>query len=825
VPDALHRRCDPESLGFRTTDELEPTEAVVGQPRAVEAVTFGIGINRHGYNLFCLGQAGTGKHGIVRDFLERAAADMPQPSDWCYVHNFDDAYKPLALRLPPGRALPLRDAMQQLLRDLRAGVPRAFESEEYQSRRSAIEQEFQERHQEAFAEIEKEAREKGVVILRGPAGFMFAPGKDGEPIKPEVFNRMPEAERQRYRKDIEGLQERLMDTMRRFPAWEKELREKLNELNREVARAVVTHLIGTVRGDFQDLPEVVAFLGRIEDDVVDNVYDFLRASAEQATSGGAQGVATLVRGTNELTGGDEPASFKRYEINVLVHNGEAEGAPVVIEDAPAITNLIGRIEHSARFGTLVTDFSLIKAGALHKANGGFLIVDARKLLTQPFSWDELKRALFNREVRIESLPQLLGYVTTVSLEPEPIPLDLKVVLVGEPLLYYLLAAHDPDFLSLFKVQAEFSDYMPWSDENVALYARLVATIVKREKLCPFDAGAVARVIEYASREAEDQQRLTAQISFVLDLLREADYWAGQDKCKTVTAKEVDKALAAQVRRADRIREAMYEQITREIMLIDTAGEATGQVNGLSVLQLGRFSFGKPSRITARVRLGRGEVVDIERRVELGGPLHSKGVMILTGFLGARFGQARPLALSASLVFEQSYGGVEGDSASSAELYALLSALSGVPVRQSLAVTGSVNQNGQVQAIGGVNDKIEGFFDICNARGLTGDQGVLIPASNVAHLMLRDDVTDAVKKGKFTIYPIATIDEGIELLTGVPAGEQGADGTWPEDSINGKVAARLDGFAQAARRFAARLDGEGGGEALAEEGGGGPDHAS
>ncbi|MEQ8699154.1 MAG: AAA family ATPase [Bauldia litoralis] len=802
APDALRRRCDPASLGFKTTDEIEPTDAVVGQPRAVEAVSFGIGIKRHGYNLFCLGQTGTGKHGIVRDFLERAAGDMPEPPDICYVHNFDEPHKPIALRLPSGRALPLRAAMIQLLRDLRAGIPRAFEADEYQSRRAAIEQAFQERHQEAFGELEKIAHEKGILILRSPNGIMFAPGSDGEPIKPEVFNKLPEEERNRFREDIEALQERMTETMRRAPAWEKEAREKLVGLNREVARSVVTHLIGAVRAEYEDLPEVVALLGRVEDDVVDNVYDFLRAAADPAGKGG-QAVANLVHNTNELTGGDEPASFRRYEINVLVHNGDTQGAPVVTEDAPAVTNLVGRIEHTARFGTLVTDFSLIKAGALHKANGGFLIIDARKLLTQPYAWDELKRALFNREIRIESLPQLMGYATTVTLEPEPIPLDLKVVLVGEPMLYYLLAAQDPDFLSLFKVQAEFSDHMPWSDDSVHLYAKLIGTIVKRENLCPFDAGAVARVIEYAAREAGDQQRLTARISFVLDLLREADYWAGQGKCAVVTAAEVDQALAAQVRRSDRIRESMYEQITREIMLIDTAGEAAGQVNGLSVLQLGRFSFGKPSRITARVRLGRGEVVDIERRVDLGGPLHSKGVLILTGFLGARFGKTRPLALSASLVFEQSYGGVDGDSASSAELYALLSALSGVPIRQSFAVTGSVNQAGEVQAIGGVNEKIEGFFDICAARGLTGDQGVLIPASNAAHLMLRDDVVEAVKAGKFAVYPVATIDQGIEILTGVPAGKPRPDGDWPEGSINGKVAATLDGFARTVQKFGAR----------------------
>ncbi len=493
--------------------------------------------------------------------------------------------------------------------------------------------------------------------------------------------------------------------------------------------------------------------------------------------------------------------LRRYGVNVLVDHAETEGAPVVYEDNPTYQNLIGRLEHQAQMGALLTDFTLIKPGALHRANGGYLIIDADKLLLQPQAWEGLKRALKSRRLSIESLGQQLGLISTVSLDPEPIPLSVRVALIGDARLYYLLLALDPEFAELFKVAADFDGQMPRDAEHQERYARLIATVAQREKLHPFDRSAVERIMDHSTRAVGDAERLSARMREVRDLMLEADYWAAEAEHQVVTAGDVQQAIEAQIHRSDRLRERVHESILRRITLIDTEDAVVGQVNGLSVLGLGNVAFGQPSRITARVTLGKGQVVDIEREVDLGGPLHSKGVMILTGFLQGRYAQDKPLSLSASLVFEQSYGGVDGDSASSAELYTLLSAISGVPLKQSLAVTGSVNQRGEVQAIGGVNEKIEGFYDICAARGLTGEQGVMIPVSNVQHLMLRPDVVQAVAEERFHIYAVAHVDQGIELLTGVAAGEPDEEGRYPEGTINAFVEARLAAMAEKARAYA------------------------
>jgi len=799
---ALRWTCDPAALGFETTVDLEPIDEVVGQPRAVAALEFGVAIDRQGYNLFCYGPTGAGKHSIVRSHIVGAAKDRPAPSDWVYVHNFDEPHRPTALKLPAGRAGPFRDAMDQLVRELKAGIPAAFESDEYQARRNVIEQSFRARQAEAFSALQKDAEAQNVAIVRGDQGFMFVPAENGQPMQQEAFAALTDDQRKAFQAAIEDVQGKMQEVMRQYPAWEQETRAALRALNREVARNVTTVLVKSVRDTFADLPEAVAFLGRVEDDVVDNVFDFLKALQEQQQGGGAdKQLASLVGRPNELTGRDENAAFRRYAVNVVVQHDPSNGAPVVMEDAPALGNLIGRVEHTARFGTLVTDFSLIKSGALHKANGGFLIIDARKLLMQPMSWEELKRALINREIRIGTLPQLMGQQTTVTLDPQPIPLDVKVLLIGEPILYYQLAALDPDFSTLFKVAAEFAGSMDRTPESTALYARLIARIQQREALLPLDASAVARLLEHAARMVSDQAKLSAQVAEISDIMREGEHETRQAGRGAVAAADIQTAIDARVYRSDRIREAMYEQITRESVLISTDGAAVGQINGLSVLQIGGFAFGKPSRVSASVRFGKGEVIDIERQVELGGPLHSKGVLILQGFLGRRFGQDRPIAMAASLVMEQSYGGVDGDSASSTELYALLSALSGIPIRQSLAVTGSVNQFGEVQVIGGVNEKIEGFFDICQHRGLTGDQGVLIPTANAVNLMLRDDIVAACAEGRFHIHAIDTIDQGIEVLTGKPAGERTSDGSWTDGSVNAAVANTLHKFAQQAKEYA------------------------
>lgn len=786
----LRQTCDPARFDFETTEELEDLSEIIGQERAVGAVRFGIGIQRDGYNLFALGRSGTGKRTTITQFLDRKAAEEPVPSDWCYVNNFEEDRRPDVLQLPPGKGIELREDMEQLVEELRTAIPTAFESEDYQTRKQELQEELTERRESALNEIQEKARERGIALIRTPVGLAFAPIQDGEVVSPDEFQKLPEERREQAREDISELQERLQETMREARQWEREAREKVKELDRQVAMFAVGHRIEELEEKYADLPDVVDYLESVRDNVVENVDDFRRTGDQEQQA--AMGLPFVER--------MQEAKFRPYQVNLLVDHSESEGAPVVYEEHPTYNNLIGRVEHIAQMGALVTDFNLIEPGALHRANGGYLVLDARELLTQPYAWQGLKRVLRAQELRIESLSQALSLVSTVSLEPAPVPLDVKVILIGERMLYYLLHHLDPDFGELFKVEADFSDDMPRTPESSEPYARLIATIARREDLRPFDREAVARVIERSSRLVGDAEKLSTHLLSVADLLSEADYWADEAGNGVVTADDVQRAIDAQIHRADRLRERTRERIERGTILIDTAGDHVGQVNGLSVIALGDYAFGRPSRITARTRLGEGEVMDIEREVELGGPIHSKGVLILSGFLGARYAEGRPLSLSASLVFEQSYAGVEGDSASLAELCALLSALSDVPLKQSLAITGSVNQHGTVQPIGGVNEKIEGFFDVCEDQGLTGEQGVLIPASNVQHLMLRQDVIEAIRRGQFRIYPVQTVDQALELLTDLPAGKRDEEGNFPEGSVNRRVEARLIELAEKQRAF-------------------------
>ena len=796
-PASLRRRCDPAGFAFETTEALEPVSGIIGQQRAEEAVRLAIGIRRYGYNLYALGTSGMGKHGFVRAFLEGKAADEPAPSDWCYVHDFADARRPRALRLPAGRGRALREDVRELVDELRAAIPAVFESEDYRARRKLVETSFSDESERTFGALEERARQRGVAILRTQSGVGLAPLRDGQVMAPEAFQQLPPEEQGRIQEQMAVLQRELQEVLVTLPREARRQREELRRLDRLVTAAATGHLIDELRARWADVPAVLEHLAEVERDVIDNAEDFL-----PPTDGQSPVKALLARS------GTERKASHRYDVNVLVSQPAATGAPVVYEDHPTYPNLVGRVEHLAELGNLITDFTLIQPGALHRANGGYLIVDARRLLQQPLVWDELKRALRAKTIRIESLAQALSMSAAASLEPEPIPLDLKVVLLGERQLYYQLSALDPEFSELFKIAADFEEEIERTPEGERLYARLLATVAGRERLRPLDRGATALAVEQASRRAADSEKLQVHAETLVDLLREADHVAAERGAAVVAAAHVAAALDAQVRRASRIRERIYEDIRRGTILIDTEGEAVGQVNGLSVLQLGGFAFGRPSRITARVRLGSGAVVDIEKEVALGGPLHSKGVLILSGFLGQRFACERPLSLAASLVFEQSYSGVDGDSASCAELVALLSALAELPIRQGRAITGSVNQHGQVQPIGGVNEKIEGFFDVCRARGLTGDQGVLIPASNAKHLMLRADVVAAAEAGRFRVWPVATVDEALELLTGVPAGARVADGRYPEGSLNRRAEERLMAFAEKARSFSR---GQSGGE--------------
>ncbi|MEJ8571955.1 Lon protease family protein [Microbaculum marinum] len=795
-PDRLYRAADPAGLGFETTADLEPIDGLIGQQRALDAITVGTGVPRQGFNLFAIGHTGALTRRAVESVLNDAAADRPAPSDWVYVNNFKEPHRPIAIDLPAGRAPDFRDAMRELVDELKTALPAVFQSEEYQTRRGAIDEAFQKKQAEAFSELQKRAQEHNIVVMRTPMGFALVPSRDGEPIPPPEFNALPEEQREAIQKTIAELEKDLEHIVHQIPGWDKERRDELRRVNEETAQIAIAQPIEEVRRRLADLPRVLEHVEAVRADLVENIAAFVVAGtqAEAGDSGGSSGGDS---GGETLPGGP----FDRYQVNVLVSQQDCDGcAPVIEELHPTLPNLTGRIEHLARQGALVTNFRLIKPGALHRANGGYLLLDARSVLTEPFSWTALKRALRSRQIVIEDPSRLVGTSSTISLDPDPIPLDLKVVLFGDRTLYYMLAAADPELSEHFKIVADFEDDFDRSAETEALLARFIASILRRESMKPMDADGVALVLEHASRVADNAGKLTLEVDQLRDLLAEADFWAQKAGRDTIARADVRKALDQWIWRSSRVRDRLQEQIIDKVSLIDTQGARVGQINGLSVMSLGGFAFGRPTRITCQVRPGAGKVIDIEREVELGGPLHSKGVLILSGFLAGRFALDAPMSLSASLVFEQSYGGVDGDSASSAELYVLLSALAELPIRQDLAVTGSVNQLGDVQAIGGVNEKIEGFFDICRERGLTGTQGVMIPASNVRHLMLRDDVVEACREGRFAVYPIARIEQGISLLTGRPAGERGPDGNFPEGSVYAAVEARLQAFADIRRSF-------------------------
>jgi lon-related putative ATP-dependent protease len=793
APEQLLRRCAADSLAFATTDEVADVADVIGQSRAVEAIGFGIGIREDGYNLFAMGPEGVGRRTIAKRFLDRAAGASPVPRDWCYVFDFGAPHRPRAIALPAGRGAAFKRDMERLVEDLRTGIPAAFEADEYRTRKQEIENELSERQEHAIQAVGEHASQQKIGLLRTPGGFGFAPLEGDEVMAPDKFHALPEDEQKRIQQAIEVLQTELQRVIEAMPTWRREAQHKLRDLDRQVTRGAIGVLIEEAHASYRDLEAVGRYLEQVREDVQDHAQLFLQP--KEAEGGGLMGLVL-----SRMEAGESP--LRRYAVNLLVDHAGSASAPIVYEDNPNHDNLVGRIEHVSHMGALTTDFTLIKAGALHRANGGYLIVDALRLLTQPFAWEALKRALRSREIQTEPLAHALGLLSTQSLEPEPIPLDVKVVLVGQRELYYLLHAYDPEFARLFKVAVDFDEDMPRSVDAERLYARLVAGMVRQERLRPFDRGAVGRVIEHASRLAGDGERLAIGMNPLRTLLEEASYWAGTSGRAVVAGEDVQRAIDARLRRADRLPTRVREEMLRGRLLIATEGARAGQVNGLSVADLAGVRIGMPVRISARVRLGGGSVVDIERESQLGGPIHSKGVLILAGYLAAHYAPRLPLSLSATLVFEQTYGGVEGDSASLAELIALLSALADAPVRQSLAVTGSVSQHGDVQAIGAVNEKVEGFFDLCKERGLDGAHGVVIPSANAGQLMLRADVVDAAAAGRFAVHAVRTVDEALAILTGGVAGRRDALGAFPADSLNGRIEQRLVDFAERARSFAA-----------------------
>jgi lon-related putative ATP-dependent protease len=789
--DRLRQQVDPSIFHFQSTEELEALREVIGQDRAVRAISFGIDIESPGYHVFAMGPAGVGKMTTIKQFLQQTAADQPVPDDWLYLNNFEDSDKPKAIRLPAGRGCQFENDMQELVEDLKRQVPQAFDSEDYESERDEIEEKYQKRRQSLVQELEHEAQSKGFTLVQSPRGILLAPVIQGNVITPDQFEQLDDEKRQEIERRQSELQSELRGTMGKLQQLQQEAKEEIRQLDREVVGFAVDHLINNLQEKYSEFDKVVEHLNTVRADIMDNVEELKQW--KQMEEQQQMLPAMLMRG--------QQPSFDQYRANLIVDNCETEGAPVIAESNPSFQNLVGRIEHQAQLGALVTNYMMIKPGSLHRANGGYLMVDARDLLLKPFAYQGLKRALKNQEIEIESMAQEYQVIATRTLEPEPIPLDVKVVITGDPMLYYALYQVDPDFQELFKVKADFAIETDRNSETAEQYAQFIGNICRQEGLMHFAPSGVARMVEHGSRMVSHQKKVATKFGDLVDLIRESSYWAGKNGNAHVEAEDVKKALDERIYRSNRLEKRIQELIEEGTILIDTEGEVAGQVNGLSVMPLGDYMFGKPSRITARVHVGSAGVVNIDRETELGGPIHNKGVMILSGYLGGKYAQDVPMALSASLTFEQLYQPMDGDSASSTELYALLSALAEMPIRQDLAVTGSVNQQGTVQAIGGVNEKIEGYFEVCKQKGLTGKQGVLIPASNVKHLMLRDEVVDAVKEGKFHIYPISTIDEGISLLTGVDAGERQPDGTYPEGTVNRAVEERLQRLAEKGRKYA------------------------
>ena len=786
-PKQLYAVCNPNKFKFKTTADLPERVSALGQDRALSAVELGMNIKSKGYNLFCLGPEGTGKTSLVKRILKKEAKLRPTPSDWAYIYNFKEPHKPLAMCFDAGKASEFSKDMEELVEDLSSSLPAVLDSDEYKAGINIIKEKYRQKKDEYVKILQKKAKGRSVTLLHMPVGLVVAPMKNGEVLSPEVFDTLPEDEKKALVEDLNFMQQAIEESAQDLPLWEEKQRKEVNKLREKFIKIAVKAPIDNLKITYKTHKGVLDFLKDIQDNITDNINDFL-PSDPISGKGDEDPLSMLFSRFNK----PEEDKYAKFKVNVIVRQEPDSGAPIVLLDHPTLANLVGRVERIQQYGALITDFTLIKAGALHRANGGFLLIDARKLLMQPFAWDSLKRAIASQSIKIES-PGDDTTFSTISLDPEPIPLDVKVILTGDEELYDILSERDPDFKDFFKVEADFGVLMDRNDKNEIEYAKLIASLSKKKNIHSLNKQAVARVIEYSSRLTDNTEKLTAHVSSIGDLLMEANYWADKSHAHQIGKIHIEQAIDAQIYRSDRIKKAVLEQIDTGTILMDVKGKRVGQINGLVVYNFSRFSFGKPARITTQVRLGRGEFVNIEREIELSGPIHSKGVLILQALLANRFAKNTPLSLSASIVFEQSYGGVEGDSASSTEYYSLLSAISELPIKQSIAVTGSINQFGEIQPIGGINEKIEGFFDVCVHRGLTGSQGVIMPRTNVRNLMLRSDVVDAVKSGRFHIYAIDTVDDGIEILTGKKAGDPDSKGRYPKDTVNYLVKEKLDQY--------------------------------
>lgn len=784
-PESLRKACDANLVRCETTQELRPLQEIIGQERAVRALKFGLGIRNQGFNIYVAGYPGTGRKTAVKSFVEEIAQVEAVPSDWCYVNNFANPYEPKAIQLPAGKGRQFRDDMKFLIDRVKTALPKAFESEDYAAKREATIREVERQRKELIDKLNVRAQQEGFIIQSTPVGLFLIPVVNGHPLNEEELLRLPPKMQQLIQEKRERLEAEFRSAMRQFIDLERKIQEALKTLNRDVALYAIGNLVEELIEKYKDMPEITAYLKDAQNDILDNIAQFIKQTEPQQPL-----PFPWIR----------EAPFKKYEVNVIVDNSALKGAPVIMEFNPTYQNLFGTTEKEVQLGALITDFTMIRGGSLHKANGGYLIIPVEDLLLNPFAYEGLKRALRDGKIVIEEPQERFGFISTKSLKPQPIRLKVKVILIGSPYLYQQLYLLDMEFAELFKVKAEFDTTMPRTEENIQQYAAFVCTLCQKENLKHLDRTGLAKIIEYSQRLSQDQQKLSTRFAEVADVVREANFYAAQENSRFITAAHVRKAIEEKIYRSKLIQEKIQEMIQRGILLIDTDAEKIGQVNGLSVMSLGDFSFGIPSRVTASVGLGQEGVIDIEREAKLGGPIHTKGVLILSGYLNEKYAQDKPLSLSARLVFEQNYAGVEGDSASSTELYAILSALSGLPIKQYIAVTGSVNQKGEVQAIGGVNEKIEGFFEVCKAKGLTGKQGVMIPDSNVQNLMLKEEVVEAVRNGQFHIYAVKTIDEGIEILTGVKAGKRLPDGTFEEGTVNYRVDQTLRVMAEKLREF-------------------------
>jgi lon-related putative ATP-dependent protease len=760
-PEDLRRQADETALGFASTAELPPARGRLGQVRAEQALDFAMKMRFEGYNLYALGAPQIGMHEFVQERLDALAKDARTPDDWCYLNNFEDRSNPQVCRLPQGIGRRFKHDMGNFITQVRSTLPAALTSEDYRRASAELSQRLQHRQMTDTSELQQEAERLGLTMLPTPNGFAFAPVVEGRVMEQAEFNALDESRRREINQAIESMNQRLMERLREYPRFQEELVREQRELVRSTAARVLSSLAARLRSRYQVYPAVMRFVVAAEANLLDNVERIVLL--EQGEAGAAPGVPP------QAAGAAADQFFSQYEVNLIVDNADLSGAPVIYESNPSLDNLVGKLEHRFEYGTPVTSFNLIRAGALHRANGGYLLVDADRLLQKPFAWEALKRALADRCVRVESVSQMMSLAYSVSLDPDPIPLDVKVVLFGDRRTYYLLGQYDPDFDALFKIVGDFDDYVNWDGEHEREYAALLARLVRDSGIRHLNAAAVASALEQSSRLVEDRRRLSARVKDLEDILREADQLAAQEGAELIDGHHIDNVILGRAYRVDRIRELVHENITRGVTQVVTEGTRAGQINGLSVVSIGKLVFGQPARITATARLGHGQVIDIEREARLGGSIHSKAVMIVSNFIGARYAREHPLSLHASLVFEQSYGGIEGDSASIAEVCALISAIIDRPLRQDIAVTGSMDQYGAVQAIGGVNQKIEGFFDVCRMRGPTSTQGVLIPASNLDNLMLRQDIVDAASAGEFHVYAMTSVDDAMAILFSEPGG--------------------------------------------------------